>query len=114
MNMDRQPSPPHSQNFPQNPLPGSYADLAADEISLRELLTILWDDRRLIAGVMAAVVLTAAIYVFIAPTVYEVEVQTLPPPESSLTAYNSTWQPAGLLLLLLLRRYRPTTSSCAI
>jgi len=88
MNMNRPPSPSH----PQNPPPGNYIDLTADEISLRELLTILWEGRRLIAGVMAAVILAAAAYVFIAPAVYEVEVQTLPPPDSSLTAYNSAWR----------------------
>jgi len=48
------------------------ADTADGEISLPELVSILWEGKRLILTVTAAIVCAVAAYVFLTPAIYEV------------------------------------------
>jgi len=67
-------------------------DQIDDEISLGELASMLWQGKRLILAVMAAAVCIASAYVFFTPNIYEARSETLPPPESSVTAYDGAWR----------------------
>lgn len=68
---------------------------SSDEIDLRELAQKIWASRLLIAVITLIVTCAAAAYAFLSPSVYETQVQTLPPTPSGLASYNIANQLSG-------------------